>query len=188
MKNILIKIYMLLFHPVLFWKFTVRTNSNGFLVNGRCLKFDFNHLSLGKKIRFGSDLRIQSFCGKKIKIGDNVYAGNRVSILVGDEIVIGNDVLIASDVCITSENHQTNPEEKKSYGKQPLIIKPVRIGDGCWIGEKSIILPGVSIGKRSVIGAGSIVTKDVPDYCIAVGNPAKVIKKYDFKNHIWEKL
>lgn len=188
MKSIFIKLYMLIFHPLLFWKFSIRLNSNNFLVNGRILKLDTKYLLLGKKIRFGSDLRIQSYCRKKVQIGDNVYAGNRVSILVGDEIVIGRDVLIASDVCITSENHRSNPEAEISYAKQPLIIKPVYIGDGCWIGEKAVILPGVSIGKKSVIGAGSIVTKDIPDYCIAVGNPAKVVKKYDFETHKWEKL
>ena len=188
MKSIIIKLYMFFFHPVLFCRYTIRLGSNDFLVNGRTLKLESKYISPGKKVRFGSDLRVQSFCGKKVKIGDNVYAGNRVSILVGDEISIGNNVLIASDVCITSENHQTNPECEITYGKQPLIVKPIRIGDGCWIGEKVVILPGVSIGKKSVIGAGSIVTKDIPDYCIAVGNPAKIIKKFDFHSHNWEKV
>ena len=71
--------------------------------------------------------------------------------------------------------------------QQPLQTKPVSIGDGCWIGEKVCILPGVSIGKKCVIGAASVVVKSIPDYCIAAGNPAKVIKRYNFVSHQWEK-
>ena len=58
----------------------------------------------------------------------------------------------------------------------------------CWVGEKVIIMPGVTIGDRSIIGAGAIVTRDIPPYSIAVGNPAKVIKRYNFKTHSWEKV
>ena len=68
---------------------------------------------------------------------------------------------------------------------QELTGKGVCIDEGSWIGEKVCILPGVTIGKKCIIGAGSVVTKDVPDYCIACGNPAKVIKKYDFDEHRW---
>ena len=71
--------------------------------------------------------------------------------------------------------------------KQDLKFKDVYVGDGTWIGEKVIILPGTSVGKKCVIGAGSIITKDVPDYCMAVGNPARVIKKYNTDTGVWEK-
>ena len=85
-----------------------------------------------------------------------------------------------------SENHGIDPECSTPYMDQELTGLPVRIGTGCWIGEKVIILPGVSIGEKSIIGAGSIVTKKVPSYSIAVGNPAKIIKKYNFSTHRWE--
>jgi lipopolysaccharide O-acetyltransferase len=99
--------------------------------------------------------------------------------------MIGNSVLIASNVLISSENHGMNPESDIPYMDQDLIARDVVIKDGAWIGQNVCILPGVTIGEKSIIGAGSIVTKSIPDYCIAAGNPAKVIKKYDFSSHKW---
>jgi len=108
--------------------------------------------------------------------------------LGGGKIDIGTNVLIASHVLITSENHSIDPECNIEYMNQPLLCSDVKIEDGCWIGEKVCILPGVTIGKKSVIGAGSVVTKNIPAYCIAVGNPARIIKKYDFDSHKWIKI
>lgn len=93
---------------------------------------------------------------------------------------------MASDILVTSENHSIDPESELLYMDQPLICSDVNIKDGCWIGEKVVIMPGVTIGKKSVVGAGSIVTHDIPDFCMAVGNPARVIKKYNFSSHKWE--
>lgn len=121
-----------------------------------------------------------------IRIGNHCYIGYYFSILNASSVTLGNDVLIASHVLISSENHGVDPELEMPYMDQPLISKPVIIGDGCWIGEKVCVLPGVSIGKKCIIGAGSIVTKSIPDYSIAVGNPAKVIKKYNFNTHQWD--
>ena len=93
--------------------------------------------------------------------------------------------MIASNVLISSENHGINPELNIPYMRQNLTSNSVSIGDGCWIGEKVIILPGVDIGKKSIVGAGAVVTKSIPDYSIAVGNPARVIKRYDFTKNSW---
>ena len=123
----------------------------------------------------------------KIEIGKHCYIGYKFSALTGESIKIGDDVLIASNVTITSENHGMDPESEIPYMDQPLICNPVSIGDGTWIGQNVTILPGVDIGKKCVIAAGSVVTKSVPDYCVAAGVPAKVVKKYDFENHIWIK-
>ena len=73
------------------------------------------------------------------------------------------------------------------YEAQKLDVKTVNIGKNCWIGEKAIIMPGVSIGDNAVIGAGSVVTKSVPADSIAVGNPARVIKKFDYIEKKWKK-
>lgn len=75
-----------------------------------------------------------------------------------------------------------------SYLDNPLTRGVVFIDDGVWIGNDVIILPNVHIGKKSIIGAGSVVTKNIPEFCIAVGNPAKVIKKFDIKENRWKKV
>lgn len=121
----------------------------------------------------------------KVKIGEHCYIGYHFSLLAGADVEIEDNVLFASNVLITSENHSIDPESEISYMNQPLNGKPVNIGEGSWIGEKVCILPGVSIGKKCVIGAGSVVAKSIEDYTIAVGNPARPIKKYDFLQHKW---
>jgi len=72
--------------------------------------------------------------------------------------------------------------------KQKDIIKLITIEDEVWIGANCVITIGVTIGKHSIVGAGSVVTKDIPPYCIAVGNPARVIKKYNSETAAWEKV
>lgn len=91
-------------------------------------------------------------CG--IEIGDNCYIVFNVSILATSKISIGNNVLISSDCCFVSHNHGMNPEGKEAYMSQPLVSKRICIGDGCWIGEKVMVMPGVKIGKGCIIGSG----------------------------------
>ena len=123
----------------------------------------------------------------KIIIGKRCFLGYRLCILAGADVVIGDDVLMASDITLCSHNHGINPDIDIPYMSQKLTCKPIKIGDNCWIGDKSIIVAGVSIGRGTIIGAGSIVTKDIPDYCIAAGNPARIIKKYNFESKRWER-
>jgi maltose O-acetyltransferase len=113
---------------------------------------------------------------KKISIGANVTINRNVSFYAvlqeeDAEIYIGNFVRIAPEVSIYSGGHD--------YTKMSLPVtgKKVQIEDNVWIGAKAIILPGVTIGQGAVIGAGSVVTMDIPEYSIAVGNPARVLKK-----------
>ena len=89
---------------------------------------------------------------------------------------------------ITSENHGMNPEQNLNYAKTPLEARTVSIGKGCWIGEKVSIMPGVVLGNRCIVAANAVVTKSVPDYCMVAGMPAKIIKKYNFESHSWEKI
>ena len=148
-------------------------------------------LIIGKKFSSGPGLIIDVI-GKnaKIEIGQNVMAYHNLHIGAIDTVIIGNRVLIASGVYISdhqhgsySGNHQSSPVDPPI--ERPLVSSQVIIGDDVWIGERVSILPGVSIGKGVVIGAGAIVTKDLPEYVIAVGVPAKAIKKYDFDKNIW---
>jgi lipopolysaccharide O-acetyltransferase len=157
------------------------------------LAIDSCSISIGDNSTILKYARLQSFPSKickkpQINIGSGCYICHFFTVLNASEVNIGNNVLIASYVMISSENHGMNPEAEVPYLKQPLESIPVVIKDGCWIGEKVCILPGVTIGEKCIIGAGSVVTKSIPDYCIAVGNPAKVIKKYNFNTHQWDSV
>lgn len=146
-----------------------------------------HNFSIGRNSRF---LFVKSYHGgtysPSAKIGSGVSIGNRFTLLSAAPIEIGNDCLIASDVLISSENHGMNVEASESYGNLPLEAAPVVIGRGCWIGEKAVVLPGVTIGDRCIVGAGAIVTHDVPPHSMVAGVPAKVIKTYNFDSHKWE--
>lgn len=149
-------------------------------------------ISIGNNVKILDNARISIYDNEEdkivIQIDDGCYIGYNFSILAKAKVHIENNVLIASNVLISSENHGIDPESDLYYMKQSLEGKDVRIGEGTWIGEKVCVLPGVNIGKKCVIGAGSIVTKSIPDYSIAVGNPAKVVKKYDFDLHEWIRI
>ncbi len=149
-------------------------------------------ISIGRGTQILSYARVQPYPElvdkpPLVSIGQNCFMGYRTCILAGADITIGNNVLVASDVTIVSHNHEINPRETIPYIRQGISISPIEIGDNCWIGDKVMILPGVKIGRGCVIGAGAVVTKSIPDYSIAVGNPARVIKQYDFSNEQWSK-
>lgn len=184
---------------VLYW-YAQREESNmrrglGSCGNGANIQYPFT-ISHSELIKLGAgsvilkDCRMQVYpeltgVNATISIGGGSFICYRFCVLAGADVNIGRNCSIASDVTIVSENHGMDPSVEQPYGMQPLTIAPVSIGDGCWIGDKVIILPGVTIGKRCVIGAGSVVTKDIDDFCIAVGNPAKVIKRYDLNEGKW---
>ncbi|MGL6100292.1 MAG: DapH/DapD/GlmU-related protein [Fusobacteriaceae bacterium] len=129
-----------------------------------------------------------------IKIGKNFQMNDSVHIGGVGEIIIGDNVLIASRVYITDTCHgDYNDEVKQSNPKEiphtrEITYKPVKIGNNVWIGEGCAILPGVTIGDGVIIGANSVVTKDIPENSIAVGNPIIIIKKYNIKEKKWIKI
>lgn len=120
-----------------------------------------------------------------VEIGDNVCIGSNFIVVCIQSIKIEDNVLIADRVFIGDHIHGY------SDVTMPIISQPleprgkVLIKEGAFIGVNSVVMPGVTIGKNAVIGASSVVLKDVPDYCVATGNPAKIIKKYDFKAKKW---
>lgn len=121
-----------------------------------------------------------------VSIGDDTFIGHQV-LITGNEnykISIGNNVDIAPRVCILSGSHEIdmNGNHSAGVGSGGVVI----IEDGVWIGSNSTILPGVTIGKKSIIGAGSLVNKDIPSYCIAVGNPCKLIKRWNNNLKVFE--
>ena len=118
--------------------------------------------------------------GSNISIGDNCYFNHGVTILDSFEVEIGNNVFLAPNVVISAVTHPLVAEKRRE-----LIIKKVTIEDDVWIGTGAVILPGVRIGDNSVIGAGSIVTKDIPSDVVAVGNPCKVLRDISEKDRIY---
>lgn len=115
------------------------------------------------------------FCtyGYNITVGDNFFLNINGKLMDSGKITIGNNVFIAPDVCIITEEHAMNVEQRVE-GLE--YTHPVTVGDNVWICAGAMILPGVTIGSNSVIGAGSVVTKDIPPNSLAVGNPCQVIR------------
>ena len=124
----------------------------------------------------GFDILSPFFCdfGENIHIGRNFYANHNLSILDGGRVTIGDSVFIAPNVVITTAGHAIDPEQR-DRGME--IALPITIGSHVWMGANVCILPGVTVGDNVVIGAGSVVTKDIPDNVIAVGNPCRVLRK-----------
>jgi len=114
--------------------------------------------------------------GYNIEVGENFYANHNLVILDGAKVIFGDNVFIAPNCGFYTAGHPIEVE-KRNQGIE--YAKPITIGDNVWIGGNVVVLPGVSIGNNSVIGAGSVVTKDIPDNVIAVGNPCKVLKKIE---------
>ena len=154
------------------------------------------YISCGKNVVIGDESKLLCWDSygeeqynnlPEIQIGDNFHATRNFTVQCAQKVVIGRDVLVASNVFIIDYNHGLNPLTM-SYLENPLIRGGVFVDDGVWIGNNVIVLPNVHIGKKSIIGAGSVVTKDIPEYCIAVRNPAKVVKKFDIKEKKWKQV
>lgn len=151
--------------------------------------FEFNHLSPERWDEIPALLRrILGRCGEKIwieapfhcdygsniEVGENFFANYHLTILDVAKVRIGRNVQIAPNVSIFTAGHPLHPESRDSGWEYGL---DVTIGDSVWIGGCVTILPGVTIGKNVVIGAGSVVTKDLPDDVLAVGNPCRIVRK-----------
>lgn len=126
----------------------------------------------------GKDINVErgaSFgSGKNIEIGD--YSGLGENCQVPDNIKIGRDVMMGPDVLIIGKNHEFENLQIPMRLQGAKDAPPVVIGDDVWIGARTIILPGITIGNGAIVGAGSVVTHDVPAFAICAGNPARVIK------------
>ena len=114
--------------------------------------------------------------GYNIEIGENFYANHNLIILDGNKVKFGDNVFIAPNCAFYTAGHPLDAEQRN---KGLEYAKPIEVGNSVWIGGNVVVLPGVKIGDHCVIGAGSVVTKDIPDNSVAVGNPCKVIRKID---------
>lgn len=145
------------------------------------------HMPLAKKIRVFWTKKIITFCGNNVNIEKNAsftpglqigdYSGVGINCEMNGPISIGKHVMMGPEVVIYTTRHKSDrtdiPMREQGMDK-PL---PVKIGDDVWIGRRVIILPGVTIGDGCIIGAGAVITKDIPPYSVVVGVPAKVVRR-----------
>ncbi len=117
--------------------------------------------------------------GHHVHFGNRVYANFNLTLVDDGHIYVGDCVMFGPNVTVATANH---PIEAGLRGKGYQYNKDVHIGDNVWIGANTVIVPGVTIGRNAVIGAGSIVTKDIPDNVVAVGNPCRVLREVGEKD------
>lgn len=141
----------------------------------RLLRINEGCICLGKNIEIHKDCSIECDKGNLI-IGDGCNFNVRTRIEAYNNIRIENNVLTGPNVYISDKNHEYRDKSKPISSQGFFSPGGILIGEGSWIGINSVILGNVNIGKHCVIGANSVVTKDIPDYSVAVGVPAKVIK------------
>ena len=146
---------------------------------------------VGKNVNVNANCRIEGvykynkvFFSPKIELHDGCSIEQNLHLTCAQNVIIGKNTSIAANVTITDINH---PYENVliPIEQQDIKVASVMIKSDCKVYNNSIILPGVTIGCHCVIGANSVVTKDIPDYCVAVGAPARVVKKYDFEKKEW---
>lgn len=169
---------------------------------GRFSKIEgFANISLGKNFQAGKHLWLSAISecngiqyNSSIIIKDDVCMHDFIHIGAIHYVEIGNNVLMASKIYISDHNHGCYSGKNQSSPLETPCSRVVNndskvvIGDNVWIGEMVSILPGVSIGEGSVIGSNAVVTKNIPPYSIAAGNPAKIIKQYNFEKNEWQKI
>ena len=155
-------------------------------------------MKIGDGLTTGVNVRLDAFApGKKahvLIVGKHVQINDSVHIAAIESVVIGDHVLIASRVFISDHNHGYYQSQDDLSGPEippvdrPLSSRPVRIGNRVWLGEQVCILPGVTVGDGAIVGANSVVTRDIPENTIAAGNPARVIRVFDASNKNWRKI
>ena len=120
-----------------------------------------------------------------VLIGDNSRVGMG-NVIIGP-VTIGNNVILAQNVVMSGLNHKYTNVDIPIY-LQGETVETITIDDDCWIGANVVITAGVTVGKHSVVAGGAVVIKDVPPFCVAVGNPARIVKRYNFETKIWESV
>jgi len=144
----------------------------------------FNKFNLGNNSTIESFSTINNGVGDVI-IGDNTLIGMS-NVIIGP-VTIGDNVIFAQNIVASGLNHEYSDVTQPIY-KQKIVVAEIVIEDDCWIAANSVITAGVTIGKHSVVAGGAVVTKSIPPYSVAAGNPAKVIKQYNFKSEKWERV
>lgn len=120
--------------------------------------------------------------GRHVHFGRHIYVNFHLTLVDDTHIYVGDDTMIGPNVTLASAGHPIHPALRERQYQYNL---PVRIGRNCWIGAGAVLLPGVSVGDDTVIGAGSVVTKDIPAGVVAVGNPCRVLRAIDERDRAY---
>jgi acetyltransferase-like isoleucine patch superfamily enzyme len=152
--------------------------------NSRMDVFPWNRFEIGALTTIESFALVNNGSGP-VLLGDRVRIG--VGSVVLGPVTMGNGSGLGQHVFVSGFNHGYSDASKNS-SVQPLVIKETVIEEEAHIGANSVVLPGVRIGKRSQVGAGSVVTKDIPPFSIAAGNPARILKQFDFEKQAWVRV
>jgi len=135
---------------------------------------------MGNRAIIESNALVNNIVGPVV-IGDNSLIG--VGSVVIGPVTLGKDVLLAQNVVLSGLNHGYK-DLNKTIREHKVNTRPITVSDDVWIGANAVITAGVHIGTHCIVGGGAVVTKDVPDYCIVSGNPAKIIKRLDKTENI----
>lgn len=146
-----------------------------------------NKVSLGKKVRIFPGSRFEVHGDGYIEIGDNVGIGQNFHITSSGKLIIGNGTVISANVFITNIDHSYEDIDLPILSQQNIINETV-IGDNCFIGIGAAIQAGTKLGRHCIVGSNAVVRGDFPDYCVIVGAPAKVIKRYNFETKTWVRV
>lgn len=142
------------------------------------------------RFELGTNSTIEDFSAINNGVGA-VIIGDRTKIGLSNTIIgpvtIGNDVRLAQNITLSGLNHNYEDVSLPIH-VQGVSTAQIIVEDDCWIGANVVAVAGVTIGKHAIVAAGSIVTKDIPPYSVAVGNPARIIKQYNFETSKWEKI
>jgi len=142
------------------------------------------------RFELGDYSTIEDFCTVNNGVGD-VIIGRETRIGMGNVLIgpvtIGDSVMFAQNIVLSGLNHSYEDIDLP-ISRQKETTALITIEDECWIGANAVITAGVTLGKHSVVAAGAVVTKDIPPYSIAAGNPARVIKQYDFEKKQWVRV
>ena len=144
----------------------------------------FHGFTLGRRAILEDQSLINNVMGA-VDIGEDTLIG--VGSVVIGPVSIGRDVLLAQHVVVSALNHDFR-DPSLPVRLQGVSTEPIHIADGAWVGASAVILPGVRVGRNAVVAAGAIVTDDVPDFSVVVGNPARVVRRFDSATEEWQRV
>ena len=186
------RLKMLLSFKNFFVRLKSKSCGKNLFVSNKARLVNLNHVEIGDD--FIMDEYAEIYCNSinkdiipSLVIGNNVHLSKHCCIGCSNKVILEDDVRLAPYCHITDRNHTYSDVNIPIWKQISESPGPVIIGAQTWLGFGVQVMPGVTIGRHCVIAAGSIITKDIPDYCVAVGSPARVVKTYNFKTHKWEK-